>query len=166
MHRLSSCLLLVVALAFIGVKGPIYVHNVRLGLAGTEAGYFGLAWLLAMLAAVVVAVRALLRDRLSQRADSRLTASQLKARPDPFRETLHQLPKNVRGAFTHRPILASVLSLIVLAIPVGLVAMATAGGWQSFGPREWVLVSLAEMPALIVAVFVLLSFISDAKSRR
>lgn len=163
--RLPYYLLLVSAALFILVKGTPYIREVRLGLAGTPAGFLQLFMLLAMVVAAVIAVRMLLG-----RPSPHRPAGQRQAREAPFNETPHRLHTVIRRAIAHRPVLASTLSVIlgvVLAcIPISLVAMGRVGGVGTFGLREWILVGVAELPIVFVVVIVLIRFMSGRNSSR
>ncbi len=169
LRRLFYFLLLIVVAAGVWIKGNIYLNNVRDGLAGTTGGLLKLAYLFTMIAFAFVIVRSLLRSDRARR-ETRVTGESSEPRATSFSESVIRLQTTARRAFSRRPVLAGVLLLVVAAvlagIPIGLLALGSAGGVTAFGPIEWLVVGLAEMPVLFFLILVAIGFMSGHDSSR
>jgi hypothetical protein len=168
-RRLFYFLLLVVVAAGLWIRGSFYLHHVRGGLAGTAGGLLELGYLLTMIALASVIVRSLLRSD-GVRREMPVTAGSSERRGASLSEIVVQLQTTARQAFVHRPVLASALLLVAVAafagIPIGLLALSTAGGLTAFGPIEWLVVGLAELPVVFFLVLVVIGFRSGTDSSR
>lgn len=78
-----------------------------------------------------------------------------------YRSEIHRIQALWGGAFAARPISASLLSLLLISIPFGLVLLA-AGGWRSLGPHDWVMAGIVELPPAFVVALGLISIRSIA----
>ena len=179
-RRLLYALVLVVALVVAWIKMDAYLHDVRIGMSESPARLLDLGYLLAVVALAVIAVRALLRHRLSRaicsldRGEVRngcRNAAEPAGRSIQYSDTslrakLRQLPTNAREAFGRRPIWASILSMFIISIPVFLVSMGHTGGLKTFGLDEWILVAVMELPMAIVACVVLVEVWSHRGGNR
>lgn len=161
--------LLVVITAGFWIKARVYLDHARGGLAGTTGGLLELAYLLTMIAFACVIVRSLLRCDKARR-DTPVMDESSERREVSFSESVSWLQTTARRAFGRHPVLASALLLIVVAvfagIPVGLLAVGRVGGLTAFGPIEWVVVGLAELPLLFVLILVAIGFRSGRDSSR
>lgn len=150
--------LMMAALA-VWVKGASYLHQVRAGQASAFQGLSDLAFLLVALILVAIAAGTL-RQLRSQTGPGRGSESRGGNGVPSFRETLRQLPKAVHMAFSHRPLLASILTLTLAVIPFGMVAMSV-GGWKKMHVHEWALIGVAELPIAVVFLLALIGRRSD-----
>lgn len=154
MRKISYYVLLVAAIVISVVRGYDYVSRSRAGQAGTQAAASDLIWICVLAVGFFITLRALLQDKPSQRESS----IGIIDRSSP-RATLRTLPGAVRLAFSRRPVLASLMSLLVVAIPIGMVEMATGDrGLKQFGAEWWLLIAGVETPILLIALLVALSF--------
>lgn len=163
LRRSFHCLLLVLLAAAVWIKGKAYIHDMRAGPAVSTESMLQLAYLLVVLALALVILRNMLRGA---RTDGAAPEG------DSFFETIRRLQAAARTTFAERPIWASLvlgtLAIVAAVIPISLLAAGREGGMESFGPSEWVIVGLAELPALFVVVVVTTGFVFDRKrgSRR
>lgn len=155
-RRLFYFMLLIVVAAGLWIRGGIYFRQVHSGLAGTAAGLLELAYLITMVAFASVILRNLLR-RSEDRHEVPVTAKSIERGGASFSEGVVRLQTTARRAFVHQPVLAGALLFAAVAalasIPIGLLALATPGGFAAFGPVEWLVLGLSELP---VVFFVLL----------
>lgn len=126
------------------VQGFAIVKHVQLQTWLTTPDYINVTKLVIALFAIVITVRSLGRDKISQvtelpgpRASSSLA------------DTLGQ----IRAISIRHPVVTPVLILSFLIIPVGLCAFRKPHGWNDFGIRDWIVVGLAEVPIIALAVF-------------
>lgn len=152
-HRLLYALVLVAVLFAAWLKGGAYLHEVHLGQAGTPAGLLDLGYVLAMVSAAIIAVRTLLRSKSSHRipqghADQARTAEGQAVLP------VQRIRTTVRGAFSTRPVSASLLLLFLFSIPVCLAAFSV-GGLRLLSPENWILVGISELPISVVTIIAL-----------
>jgi hypothetical protein len=140
LRRAPYYFLIVAAVVFIWVKGATYVHEARLGLAATPGGFFSLAKLVVIFAAGCLAIYVLVQGGLSGGSGG-VAESGEKFHVSSFVGALRRLQALARRAFARRPVLASILSVVLAivfaSIPVGLVALGRAGGVRAFGVGEW-----------------------------
>ncbi len=143
-RRFSSYFLIVSAVIFMAVQGFAIVKHVQLQTWLTTPDYINVTKLVIALFAIVITVRSLGRDKISQvtelpgpRASSSLA------------DTLGQ----IRAISIRHPVVTPVLILSFLIIPVSLCALRKPHGWNDFGIRDWIVVGLAEVPIIALAVF-------------
>ena len=157
-RRLIYSLLLAVGVVVFWIKGKSYLHDVRIGLAGTTGGLLQLAYLLAMMALVFIILRNLLRSAPRDTREASFAAS------------LHRLQTVARGAFVRSPVLASASLAIFAAvfggIPIGLLAFGRVGGIRTFDIGEWIVVGVAELPIVFVVAAIVVGFMSGHESSR
>jgi hypothetical protein len=139
---------LAVSVVAVCVAGYDYVGRVRAGQGGSQTALSDLLWIFGIAIGVLF-----LRRKFRQRQTSPGTVDS-----SSFSRTLKTLPYDVRAAFAHRPIFASFLTLFVIAIPIGMVRLATPGGFRGFGSDRWLLVGVVETPVVLITVLVALSF--------
>jgi hypothetical protein len=143
-RRIPYYFLLIASALFVALKSGPYIQLLRDGMGGTEAGFLELAWLVAALLAALAAVYVLRRNRGPAPPHSANSS---------FRLTLSEAPTIVQGAFRRRPALATGLTLVLVAIPIVLVG--SAYGWKAFDSRDWILISIGELPIIFVAIRVM-----------
>ena len=153
-RRALYSLILVVSLPVVWINAQTYLHDVRLGMAMASAGLLQLAYVLVCFAIPLIALRTLLQLRHRNKTKTAAVPS--------FRNEFHRIQAVWGGAFSARPISASLLSLLLISIPFGLVLMAS-GGWRSFGPHDWVMVGIAELPFAFVVLVGLFSLRSNRR---
>ena len=123
------------------VKGDQSLHTIRAGRGATVDGLLDLAFILLLVALLVIAGRALITGRVGS---TRTGAEDISPRG--------QL-QSISGAgplmFSQRPILTSLMTLLLFAIPFALMIIR-AGGWSRLGQGEWIIIGIAELPLVFV----------------
>ena len=115
------------ALAGVAGKGHAYLQYLDHGQGKTETAYLAAAWLAAFAVVFLLAATSLVRSAATRERVSSKRNSQSTVRTQPSR-TQAEFADNVRRAFARRPLLAGLLSIVFIAIPIGLVAITTPGG--------------------------------------
>lgn len=168
-RRLLHFSLLLVVAAGLWIKGRLYFQHVHAGQAGTTEGLLELAYLLTMISLASIILRSLLRDR-RKRSELLAKGEASEPRETSLSENVARLQTIARRAFVRRPVLVSGLLLGVTAvlgsIPIVLVALATAGGISAFGPVEWLVVGLAELPIFFIAIRIAFGLMAGQRSSR
>jgi divalent metal cation (Fe/Co/Zn/Cd) transporter len=144
-------LLLVTAILFVFVMVSQYVQKVRLNIARTESDYFHLVMALLMALAGVLAIRGMLRERRIRRVKSSSEKTTAMPHERSFPETVVSAATLVRVGFARRPWVMTLVSILILSIPIALWAMATRRNWNEFTHIDWILVGVAEVPMFLVA---------------
>jgi len=168
-RRLFYSLLLAVGVVVFWIKGRSYLHDVRIGPAGTTGGLLQLAYLLAMMVLIFIILRTLLRSGRSRSA-APFTGGPRATREDSFAARLHRLQTVARGAFVRSPVLPSALlavfAVTVGGIPIGLLALGHVGGIRTFDIGDWIVVGVAELPIIFVVIAIVVGFMSGHESSR
>jgi hypothetical protein len=158
-RRLLYFVLLIAVAAGFWIRGEIYVHHVLSGLAGTAAGLLELAYLITMVSFASIILRNLLR-RGDNRREVPVTVKSIERGGTSLSAGVVRLQATAKRAFVHQPVLACALLFVAVAalagVPIGLLALATPGGFTAFGPVEWLVLGLAELP-VVLFVFLVVS---------
>jgi hypothetical protein len=156
-QRAAAYFYLVVALVFVCARWRALVSYGQPATAWTTEAYLEFARLFVVLVGVVVSVSFLRRGRRSRR----LRGAQADDGPGhggSFHVFLSELSENARAAFGRRPVLASLVLVIVVFIPICVIAAGHANGLNGFQLRDWILVAIMESPLVSVVFVVLVSF--------
>lgn len=154
LRRVIYLFLLIASLMLVAAAGRSYVHDVRLSRAATAYGLLELTKVFIGLFAAGLTISFLLRDRRSHPKAPEAASGVPGRRAVRSLDEMRRFPEVIAGTARH-PILASLVALLVFAIPIGLRAMGTPGGLEGFGPRDWILVSAAELPIVCLALLVI-----------
>lgn len=156
-RRAPSYFVLLIAVIFVFAKARTLFSIADAAKPWTTDDYVEIWGLFAVLVAAIVAIDALRRDRASHRIAGPTAAHKLALGGTPF-ENLRQLPQLVRKAFRRRPVVSSLMTLVLAFIPVGLIAMSRRDGLHAFRLPDWILLAVVESPLLLVVLLVVDSF--------
>jgi hypothetical protein len=149
-----NVLLLLTAILFVFVMVSSYVPKVGLDIARTEADYLHLAMALLMVLAGALAIREMLRDRRIRRVNSSSEKTVAMPHERSFPEAIVSAATAVRTGFARRPLVMTLVSILILATPLALRAMATRRNWNEFTDIDWIIIGVAEAPMLLIAAVV------------
>lgn len=154
-RRFSGYFLIVLAVIFTAVQGFAIFKHVRLQATPTTPDYLNGTKIVIALAAIVVTVRSLARDKSSE-------VTKLPGPPLRASSSLADRLGQIRASSIRHPVVTPVLILSFLIIPVGLCALGKRHGWNDIGIRDWIVVGVAEVPFIALAVF---SMVASWKQR-
>jgi len=155
MRRFSYYLLLIVSVTAAAVAGFHYVGRVQAGQGGSQAALSDLLWIVGIALGIFLTRRGMQTTRMPITKNSQEIVDR-----SSVISTLRTLPAGVRLAYSRRPLLATILTLFVIAVPVGMTTLITPGGVSGIDSKRWLLVGITETPAALIAVLVALSFLS------